>query len=76
MAFLLAKKNNEIWDVKNRLDRFLIPIEPQTLEIVVSDKVRDTYYKSFAGLKLGCSKIGVSKSLLKNHFYHFTRNNY
>ena len=62
-------------DIHRLFDRFLISIEPQTLEIVVSDKVRDTYYKSFAGIKLGCSKVSVSKSLLKKHFYQFMRNN-
>lgn len=56
-------------------DRFLISIEPQTLEIVFSDKIKDTYYKSFAGIKLGSSKIGVSKSLLKKHFYQFMKHN-
>ncbi|MGS0536422.1 HNH endonuclease [Pseudoalteromonas sp. SaAl2] len=62
-------------DIHRLFDRFLMSIEPQTLEIVVSDKVRDAYYKSFAGLKLGCSKIGVSKSLLKKHFYQFMKHN-
>lgn len=62
-------------DLHRLFDRFLISIEPQTLSIVVSDKIKDTYYKSFAGIKLGTSKIGVSKSLLKKHFYQFMKHN-
>ncbi|KPZ59271.1 hypothetical protein AN391_01302 [Pseudoalteromonas sp. P1-13-1a] len=61
-------------DLHRLFDKFLISIEPQTLEIVVSDKVKDTYYKNFAGIKLGSSKVGVSKSLLKRHFYQFKVN--
>lgn len=62
-------------DLHRLFDRFLISIEPQTLRIVVSDKIKDTYYKSFAGIKLGVSKVSVSKSLLKNHFYQFMKHN-
>jgi hypothetical protein len=62
-------------DLHRLFDRFLISIEPQTLGIVVSDKIKDTYYKSFAGIKLWTSKIGVSKSLLKKHFYQFMKHN-
>jgi hypothetical protein len=62
-------------DLHRLFDKFLISIEPQTLEIVVSDKVKDTYYKNFAGIKLGSSKVGVSKSLLKRQFYQFMKHN-
>ena len=62
-------------DIHRLFDRFLISIEPQTLKIVVSDKVRDKYYRGLKGNSLGQSKSNISKSLLKKHFYQFTKAN-
>lgn len=63
-------------DIHRLFDRFLISIEPKTLKIVVSDKIKDKYYKGFKGNSLGQCKSSVSKSLLKRHFYQFTKVNF
>lgn len=54
-------------DIHRLFDRFLMLIEPQTLRIVVSDKVKDEYYKEFAGKMLGLCKSNGACTDSVNH---------
>jgi predicted restriction endonuclease len=62
-------------DIHKLFDKFLISINPETLSVLVSNRVKDEYYIALHGKKLFNSKFKPSIELLTKHYSSFLKIN-
>lgn len=66
---LLRTDLHTMWDLN------LIGVDPDTMEVHISDKMRGTYYESFVGAKLALPRDGapIDAVALKERWQHFAQ---
>lgn len=58
-------------DLHRLFDNYLLSINPESLTVHISEKIKDSHYSSLNGIKIE-DKIGLSKTALNHHWFLFT----